>query len=258
MKPGFTLRILIFVSIFTGFFSQTIASGANVVGMWLFDEGQGNQVADASGNGHNGVAVDGDLEWGEGKFGKALKFGKDSARVHVEHDDAFNLETFTIVCWVKIESANGDWQTVVAKRSEGATDTNYVIEIQKTNDIPRAAIASGGVWKAGTVSAVTVVTDMNWHHLATTYDAKEFKFYVDGELEGTEPLTLNPDTSIAPLSIGADSYASKPVLGLIDEVAIFNVALSHDDIKENMKGLKPANVEPQGKLSSTWANVKAK
>lgn len=255
MKRGRILATLTFAFVFMGLLGRIHAQNPNVVGMWLFEEGSGDQVIDSSGNGHTGVVIDGKLEWAEGKFGKALKFNKDGTRVHVERDDAFNLETFTLECWVKLESA-GDWQSVVAKRSEGATDTNYIIEVNKTGDIPRAAISSGGVWKAGLVDGTTVVTDNVWHHLATTYDGKEFKFYVDGELEGTQQLSLKPDTSTAPFSIGADSYASKPVIGLIDEVQLLSVALSQADIREDIQGLKPAAVEPSGKLSITWGSIK--
>ncbi len=247
--------ILLFVFTFAGLSGSIYAADPEIVGMWLFDEGSGNQVMDGSGNGHTGVAVDGDLEWVPGKFGSALKFNHDGIRVHIEHNNAFNLETFTIMCWVKLESANGDWQTVIAKRTEGA-DTTYIIEIDKSDDTPRAALASAGVWKAGLVNSTTVVTDNVWHHIATTYDGNEFKFYVNGELEGTQQAALEPTENTAPLSIGADSNANKPVIGLIDEVQILNAALSQDEIKRDMSGLKPAAVEASGKLSATWGSVK--
>ena len=120
--------VLTSVFMFAGILGQAHAQDPRIVGMWLFEEGSGNQVADGSGNGHTGIAVDGDLEWVAGKYGTALKFNHDNIRVHVEHNDAFNLETFTLECWVKLQSAGGDWQTVLAKRTAGA-DTTYVLEI---------------------------------------------------------------------------------------------------------------------------------
>lgn len=255
MRLAQVLAMLVFVFVFMSFLGQSYAENPNTVGMWLFDEGSGNQVRDSSGNGHTGVAADGELNWGEGKFGKALELSGDGPPIFVEHDDAFNLDVFTIECWVKVE-AIGDWQTIVAKRSEGATDTNYIIEIHWQTNIPRAALSSGGVWKAGVVSGTTVVTDGTWHHLATTYDGKEFKIYMNGELEGTQAVTLVPDNSDAPVSIGGDSYIRKPVNGLIDEVQILSVALSQDEIQRDMEGLKPAAVEPLCKLSATWGSIK--
>jgi len=255
MRLWKTAAMLVFISVFTCLAGQIYAQDPRVVGMWMFDEGSGNQVMDRSGNGHAGVAVDGDLEWVEGKFGSALKFNHDGIRVHIEHDNVFNLETFTIECWVKLESANGDWQTLIAKRTTGA-DTTYIVEIDKSDDTPRIALASEGVWKAGLINGTTVVTDNVWHHLAATYDGNELKFYVDGELEGTQQATLKPEVNDAPFSIGADSYNSKPVIGLIDEVQVLNAALSQDEIRKDMDGLKPAAVEASGKLSTTWGDMK--
>jgi len=255
MRLWKTAIILVFVFALAGISGQIYAQDPRVVGTWLFDEGVGNQVMDRSGNGHTGVAVDGDLEWVAGKFGSALKFNQDGTRVHIEHDDVFNLETFTIECWVNLESANGDWQTIIAKRTTGV-DTTYVVEIDKADDTPRIALASEGVWKAGLVNGTTVVTDGVWYHLAATYDGNELKFYVDGQLEGTQQATLKPEVNEAPVSIGADSYNSKPIIGLIDEVQILNDALSQDEIQADMNGLRPAAVEASGKLSTTWGDMK--
>ena len=139
MSSGRALTFVISVFVFTSLISQGHAQTPNVLGMWLFDEGEGNQVMDSSGNGRTGVAVDGDLEWVEGKVGKALKFSHDGTRVHIDHDNVFNVETFTVECWVKLQSANGDWQTVVAKRTEGV-DATFTIEINKADDTPRIAV----------------------------------------------------------------------------------------------------------------------
>lgn len=255
MRQRKLLIALIFTMLFAGLIGEVWAQNPNTIGMWLFDEGEGNQVMDSSGNGRTGVAVDGDLEWVDGKFGKALKFNHDGTRVHIEHDEAFNVETFTLECWVKLQSANGDWQTVLAKRIEGA-DCTFVIEINKADDTPRVALASDGVWKAGLSNATTVVTDDAWYHLAATYDGSELNFYVNGELEAVQQADLKPEINEAPFSIGADSSAAKPVIGLIDEVHVLSVALSQNEIREDMKGLKPAAVDPAGKLTTTWGSIK--
>ena len=48
-------------------------ASSEVVAIWLFDEGKGDTVKDASGNGHDGTIV-GEVEWGEGQFGGGLNF----------------------------------------------------------------------------------------------------------------------------------------------------------------------------------------
>ena len=71
-----------------------------VVAMWLLDEGGGEQIADASGNGHDGRFVGGRVKWVDGKFGKGLEFTQEgwaemNAPVVVDTVD------WSMGCWVK-------------------------------------------------------------------------------------------------------------------------------------------------------------
>jgi hypothetical protein len=73
IKKGFIIissLLLIFIV-----FALTMpkAIHAEVLGIWLFDEGKGKTVKDASGNGHDGEII-GAVEWAAGKFESALKF----------------------------------------------------------------------------------------------------------------------------------------------------------------------------------------
>jgi len=80
--------------------------------------------------------------------------------------------------------------------------------------------------------------------------------YVDGEVEANGTNSENVDTTLN-LIIGkhpmkAESY----ITGAIDEVCIYNRALSEDEVKQNYES-KGAAVESAGKLSFTWGKVKA-
>ncbi len=72
---------------------------AEVVGVWLFDEGKGKTVRDASGNGHDGEII-GEVAWADGKFEKALEF--DGGHVLVPHDNVMNLRQWTMTAWIKV------------------------------------------------------------------------------------------------------------------------------------------------------------
>ena len=90
-----------------------------IVGMWTFDEGQGNIAGDLSGNGHDGT-VPGNVKWVTGKFDKALEFsGKPKAYVSVPHHDDFNLETYSLVAWVNVPKPPVNWSGVIIKRNPG-------------------------------------------------------------------------------------------------------------------------------------------
>ena len=89
---------------------------------------------------------------------------------------------------------------------------------------------------------------------------KDHDLYVDGKLQekgGTEfAMDTNIDTQA--VNIGARLTNHTFMLGTLDEVAIFNVDLSEDQINAIMdNGLQSAlGVDPQGKLATSWAMIK--
>jgi hypothetical protein len=232
----------------------------SIVGLWLLDEDEGDEVRDSSENGHNGIAVDGQLEWVDGKFGSALEVAQGvGARVHVEHHDAFNLETFTLMAWVNFH-ATGSNQDIALKQTTN-DDRNYQIQ-KNASDKARSSFASGGQRGAGSVTSATTIIDGVWYHIAATYDMTEFRMYLNGVLEGTTQLAIEPDNNTNPFSIGAHPTGGNVVNGLVDEVALFSVALEEEDIQAIMnegleKALSLTAVSSKGKLTTVWGQVKA-
>ena len=73
----------------------------NMVGLWVFDEGNGKTANDSSGNKNHGKLM-GDTKWVNGKFGKAVEFDGDMDYVEVVHDKTLDItEELTIVTWAK-------------------------------------------------------------------------------------------------------------------------------------------------------------
>ena len=82
------------------------AQHPDAVGIWLFDEGAGDEAADSSGHEHTASVVGGKLEWVDGKIGKAVGF-KPGTYLEVEHTDTLNLKTFTVAAWIKFLNDTG-------------------------------------------------------------------------------------------------------------------------------------------------------
>ena len=230
-----------------------------VVGAWLFDEEDGDEVRDSSGNGRNGAPAAGNLERVEGKFGDALEVAPGvGSRVHVEYHDSFDLETFTLMAWVKFNSLGGNQD--IALKQTANTDRNYQIQ-KNASDQARCSFASGGQAGAGSLaSAITLVED-EWYHIAATYDMNELKIYLNGQLENTKQLSIEPDTNANAFSIGAHPTGTNTLDGVVDEVALFNVALAEEDIQaifaEGLeKALSLTAVSSCGKLTTTWGRIR--
>ena len=84
----------------------------NVVGVWLFDEGEGEVLEDISGNGHDGIIV-GKPKWVDSNFGKALEFNGQGEVVEVPELGLVDPTTeVTIVTWGHLpEARNQDMFT---------------------------------------------------------------------------------------------------------------------------------------------------
>ena len=225
---------------------------AEVVGIWLFDEGNGKTIKDASGNGHDGEIV-GAVEWSDGKFESALKF--DGGHVSVPHEDNMNLVEFTITAWIKVPKILAPYQMIAGK--EAWPDRNYSMWI-----IP--GVMTFGFTTPGAAQDIQVgsqeVIDDQWHFVVGTYDQKNLTPYVDGEMLAQRGAAGKPATNIAPFMIGAQPpNGGGPLKGLIDEVAVYDTALEAKEIKSIMEGLAKMfqTVNPNGKLAATWAKIKA-
>ena len=246
----FAVNILISIS-----FAEI--DSATVAGIWLFDECQGSVAKDFSKRGHDGEIGKG-IKWTDGQYGsKSLHF-PGNAVVIVPHDDSLNLVTWTITAWIRAEFKNG-WVEFVSKSDPvGNTDfRNYVLQIENDTGLLRPHFTQGAQqWKL--TAGTTDLRDGKWHHVAGTYDRNSIRAYVDGESEGEAAFNNVPDTNEEPLVIGAIAPTKNFFTGAIDEVGLFNAALTQDDIQTVMEeGLaKALAVFPSGKLTTTWAYIR--
>ena len=224
-----------------------------IVAVWLCDEGAGKTLTDSSGNGHDGDFV-GKVNWtNDGKFENALEFeGAPGSRVEIPHDKSLNLEEWTITAWVKVQPT-GAWSIVLVKDPANGLQ-NYSLDM---NDGGRvfSEITNAGNWSD--CGSVTTVQDDEWHFLAASYDGKNLHVYVEGKQEKEQAFAPG-DVNNAPVSIGDRMDSTQPLKGIIDDVGLFSVALSEDDLETIMNdGLSPMlSVEPGLKLATTWGRIK--
>jgi len=71
-----------------------------------------------------------------------------------------------------------------------------------------------------------------WHHLAGTYDGSQLKLYIDGELKATKNHTGGIDESAYPVAIGRNMEHSRNMSGLIDNVRLYNRALTLEELND--------------------------
>ena len=233
------------------------------VGVWLFDEGKGKTTKDSSGNGNDGTLT-GNPKWVDGKFGKALEFSGTSF-VDMGNDESVQFDgDVTIAFWARPESVASGRQNIVCKAYGGEGCLTMEPDGRLSfywgdcggNCQPYVEVAR---------PAPGTFLDDEWIHVVETRDVKKRKYnmYKDGKVTATAGWAkcgAHPCGDSSPSALNlfiGHGYAGK-FRGIIDEVAIFNVVLSEDDIESVMEnGLKgAAAVSPAGKLTTIWADLK--
>lgn len=249
--------------IFSFLFIVLMASNAhsairpeNIVGVWLLDEGRGDIAADISENNHEGKVMG--AKWVDGKFGKALLF-EGAGEVKIQSTEKLNLgEQLTMMAYFNA-SALVDWHQIIAKNNE------YLLRIDPPGEGTRmsAFVNLNGGWEPR-ASAFVPEKD-RWYHFAATYNSKtkQLIVFVDGVQAGLSNRDGKPTPNNEPVTFGHWGGGSR-FRGIIDDVAIFNVALDEKDIAEiAANGLKATvsagkSVKPAGKLVFTWGNIKSR
>ena len=226
-----------------------------LVGAWLLDEGKGQTVKDSSDNGLDGKIAQGKPKWVAGKFDGAMEFGGNDM-VTVDDDDALDLAEFTIAAWVNIPKISGAWQIIATKENRGPVGRNYGLFGHINTGVVHYSFTTDTSWKS--FDAKTAVTDGEWHHVAGTYDGSDFKLYLDGEVDGEVSPGTDPDTHDNFFFIGGCDVGGYWMSGAIDEVVLYDRALSEKEISELIEDgmLVALDVQPGGKLVTTWSQIK--
>lgn len=213
---------------------------AELVAHWPLD----TDAVDATGNGHDGAVVDGNVNFGQSganaNTGSAASF-PDTGHIDIPFDEALNPSSFTVALWANAASSGGFASPITSRDDVGGGASTHGFIIYNDN---------GGNWNfwtgdgnpgwdtlpAGPVSIGT------WTHLAISYDSvtETKSFYIDGVLAATDTAAnqYSPNGTVETeglhLGAGADDGNSFWFTGTLDDVGLFRTALSEEDISTIM------------------------
>ena len=223
---------------------QAPPSGNGLVAAYGFDEGSGTTTADSSGNANTGTLVGGTSWSTNGHSGNAVSFGGGTSRVSVPDADSLDLTTaLTLEAWVRPTVLTA-WRTVVLKERSGGIV--YSLYANNAGDRPVGQVDIGGEQNAAGAAKLPLDT---WTHLAATWDGATLRLYVDGVLSGTKAVSGALVDSAGPLEIGGNAVWGELFAGLIDDVRVYNRALTASEIQGDMQqpvggGPPPSDAQP--------------
>ncbi len=221
----------------------TTASGADLpppVAFWPFERCEdGNKVPDAMRSGHDGQLIGGTKLVDSGYEGRALSFdGKDDAVLIEKAEDLLTGPTWTVSLWFLRypQSAGGESKLRTILAVGDARNLSI-------NAMP-ACSSQMRVRLNQSEQAFDVPFDMAWHHLVAVRADDKVGLYIDGKLLGSMPAdTVSP----GPLHLGHDgteAHPSRHFNGMIDEVQVFDQALSPQQIASMYELVPPQVSEP--------------
>jgi len=252
------MAIFLAAVLFSGFaHADVIADG--LVAYWSFDANtiKGDNVSDIVGD-NDGVLKGGDLVGG--KINGAIEFdGSSSVNVEGTDDLDFNgAEEMTVAAWfnpdaddpVGNQAAAGCCGTIVGQRDANG----WAIRYDGRNPGQEIEFIVQPNWQGDGGFGAPKVAPGEWHYITGVIDVKTMLLYLDGELVVEGPFAGPMSTAGTEFDIGLASDGS--FIGIIDEVAVYNRALSEDEVRQNYESKIFFSVDYQNKLAICWGDIK--
>jgi TM2 domain-containing membrane protein YozV len=206
-----------------------VGPSSGLVAAWGFNEGAGTTVADASGNGNTGT-ISGAAWSIQGRYGSALSFNGTNSVVVINSAPSLNLTTgMTLSAWVYPTANESGWRTIMQREVNA-----YYLHASSGSGVlfPAAGGTFGSV--DNSLVAPYAIPVSTWSHLAVTYDGAALRLFVNGAQVNSVLQTAPIETNTKPLRIGGNSPYGEYFQGLIDEVRIYNRALTAAEIQSDM------------------------
>ncbi|MFC2174398.1 DUF2341 domain-containing protein [archaeon] len=198
---------------------------SGMVGHWRFEEGSGIATYDSSGSNIDGTIV-GTPQWVTGLAGNAVQL--DNSYINLGDAPTLDIATeLTLSMWVKPDAF------VVDKFLFGGSWSYHGYSL-RFDDADNSQLE----WYVGDGSAYHFFTYPHgmvtgkWYNIVCTYDGTEGKVFVNGNLIGSRIEPFIPDGAyIQDHVIGTDGSKAKHFTGTMDDVRVYNRALTDEEVK---------------------------
>ncbi|MBU3979612.1 LamG domain-containing protein, partial [Patescibacteria group bacterium] len=221
-----------------------------------FNEGTGTVTADSSGNGNTGTLINGPV-WTTGKIGSALQFNGVNNYVSTGNPSSLSFGTgnFTYSFWVYTISNQSNTHIISKWKWSNTPSTNQGI-VFTVQQGPWLQVWLGDASSSNAIGSTSYsALPLNaWKHIALTRQSGIVKLFVDAVQVDSNSLAHDINTT-TPLTIGGPSdLSSKFFNGKVDEIKIYNRALTDSEVLAEYQATTPTPtpiscpIDPSGKI----------
>jgi hypothetical protein len=212
---------------------------------WKFNECQGNTLHDSSDNNLHGTinigvggtqtsagtCTDGSANsaWSngkDGKYGASLNFDGQDDNVLIQDNNALDgHSSMSVFLWAK--PATSEVKEIIIKHLNTTSDINWELYQNSGNISGRINGTTGTCTSTGSLFTTNI-----WHQVGMVWTGTQTNIYIDGILNQTCDRNTTLSNSVGNLSIGGYESKQYTFNGQIDDVKIFNYALTATQVKQ--------------------------
>ena len=212
---------------------------SGLIGYWKFDETSGTTAVDSAGGDHDGTLVGNELGWAPGLSEGALSlWSTTESDDGVEFStDGMSTNTGTVAMWGYLSDPQP--QTSGRYFFGHTTDPRFANRVQLymqqgTTDSRLLDLGLGDSHNRQNDMAEIPLEE--WVHVALTWDFGAYVVYVDGQEVGSGAYTgLSSFHPTAAIGNDGSTAPYEPFAGLLDEVKLYDRALSAVEIRQAMR-----------------------
>jgi hypothetical protein len=204
--------------------AEHLFEGAGLVAHWALDETTGDVAYDSAGN------IDATIyngQWAEGKINGALDFN--GLTTYMDCGDSLRLSTrqMTLAMWLEPQHMGG-MRYVFSRARQGTSDFDYVLMRHYEGQV-EFAVAQEGSDPVSVMSNATMPLN-EWTHIAVCLDGSEVTIYINGQLDASAGYAQRSSCEDCQLWISSLGGDTRYYNGKIDDIRIYNVALTSEQI----------------------------
>ncbi len=169
-----------------------------------------------------------------GQVGLAAEFDGRDDIILVADDAALRQSTFSVGGWVKPISYKNGYQPIIARENESGGERNYGLFIKPNSTQVHFSFLADDCATAHSYDSVGSLVLNGWNHVMMTYDGTSLDLYLNGYLDRSVSVGAGGGVCQrdVPLKIGDEVAAFTPFAGRVDEVTVYDHALSARDVRD--------------------------